>query len=163
MCSTDTGGAYYTNGGQISHKMENGVEAKRVKVDDGSLFCHLDVCPPDPIFHVKDAYLADKSPSKVNLGIGGMKILKTGWGRGIRRTFLFFLIAYRTEDGQPWVLPVVRTIEAQMSADLTLNHEYLPLSGMKAFCDASTKLLLGESSPAISQNRVRNLELICKL
>ena len=42
-----------------------------------------------------------------------------------------------------------------MSADLTLNHEYLPLSGMKAFCDASTKLLLGESSQAISQNRVR--------
>jgi hypothetical protein len=28
---------------------------------------------------------------------------------------------------------------------------------MKAFCDASTKLLLGESSPAISQNRVRTL------
>lgn len=45
-----------------------------------------------------------------------------------------------------------------MSADHTLNHEYLPLSGMKAFCDASTKLLLGESSPAIVQNRVRNSE-----
>ena len=49
-----------------------------------------------------------------------------------------------------------------MSADLTLNHEYLPLSGMKAFCDASTKLLLGESSPAISQNRVRNLKNVFK-
>lgn len=118
--------------------MENGVEAKRVKMDDGSLFGHLDIYPPDPIFHVKDAYLADKSPNKVNLGIG----------------------AYRTEDGQPWVLPVVRTIEAQMSADLTLNHEYLPLSGMKAFCDASTKLLLGESSPAISQNRACGVQAI---
>lgn len=71
-----------------------------------------------------------------------------------------FHSAYRTEDGQPWVLPVVRTIEAQMSADLTLNHEYLPLSGMKAFCDASTKLLLGESSPAIIQNRVRTFKRI---
>lgn len=71
MCSTDTGGAYYTNGSQISHKMENGIEAKRVKMDDGSMFGHLDVYPPDPIFHVKDAYLADKSPNKVNLGIGG--------------------------------------------------------------------------------------------
>ena len=48
-----------------------------------------------------------------------------------------------------------------MSADLTLNHEYLPLSGMKAFCDASTRLLLGESSPAISQNRVRSLKKSC--
>ena len=54
--------------------MENGVEAKRVKMDDGSLFGHLDIYPPDPIFHVKDAYLADKSPSKVNLGIGGMNL-----------------------------------------------------------------------------------------
>ena len=71
--------------------------------------------------------------------------------------------AYRTEDGQPWVLPVVRTIEAQMSADLTLNHEYLPLSGMKAFCDASTKLLLGESSQAIIQNRVRRRHLTKRL
>ena len=71
MCSTDTGGAYYTNGSQTSHKMENGIEAKRVKMDDGSMFGHLDVYPPDPIFHVKDAYLADKSPNKVNLGIGG--------------------------------------------------------------------------------------------
>ena len=62
--------------------------------------------------------------------------------------------AYRTEEGQPWVLPVVRTIEAQMSADPTLNHEYLPLDGMKAFTEASSRLLLGDSSPAITQNRV---------
>ena len=63
-------------------------------------------------------------------------------------------LAYRTDEGQPWVLPVVRTVEAQMSADLTLNHEYLPLTGLRAFCDASAKLLLGDSSPAITQNRV---------
>ena len=51
--------------------MENGMDVKRVKVDKGSLFGHLDICPPDSIFHVKDAYLADKSSNKVNLGIGG--------------------------------------------------------------------------------------------
>ena len=74
VCSSDIGGAYYINGSKTSHKMENGIEAKRVKMDDGSLFGHLDIYPPDPIFHVKDAYLADKSPNKVNLGIGGMKL-----------------------------------------------------------------------------------------
>ena len=42
-----------------------------------------------------------------------------------------------------------------MSADPTLNHEYLPLDGMRAFTDASSKLLLGESSQAIIANRVR--------
>lgn len=65
-----------------------------------------------------------------------------------------FRSAYRTEEGKPWVLPVVRTIEAQMSSDATLNKEYLPLLGMKAFTEACTKLLLGESSLAITQNRV---------
>lgn len=62
--------------------------------------------------------------------------------------------AYRTEEGKPWVLPVVRTIEAQMSSDPTLNKEYLPLSGMPALTEGLTKLLLGESSLAITQNRV---------
>lgn len=52
------------------------------------------------------------------------------------------------------MLPVVRTIEAQMSADPTLNHEYLPLDGLRSFTDSATKLLLGDSSPAITQDRV---------
>lgn len=52
------------------------------------------------------------------------------------------------------MLPVVRTIEAQMSADPTLNHEYLPLNGLKAFTERATKMLLGESSSAITKNCV---------
>lgn len=43
-----------------------------------------------------------------------------------------------------------------MSSDPTLNKEYLPLSGMKAFTEGCTKLLLGESCLAITQNRVCN-------
>lgn len=57
------------------------MDVKRVKVDKGSLFGHLDICPPDSIFHVKDAYLADKSPNKVNLGIGGEILTINGGGR----------------------------------------------------------------------------------
>lgn len=64
------------------------------------------------------------------------------------------LSAYRTEEGKPWVLPVVRTVEAQMSSDPTLNKEYLPLPGMQALTEGLTRLLLGESSLAITQNRV---------
>lgn len=67
---------------------------------------------------------------------------------------LFFLVAYRTDEGAPWVLPVVRTIEAQMGTDSMLNHEYLPLDGLKAFTEAATRLVLGNDSPAITQNRV---------
>ena len=64
------------------------------------------------------------------------------------------VVAYRTEEGLPWVLPVVKTVEAQMSTDPMLNHEYLPLDGLKSFTEAAAKLLLGSDSPAFTQNRV---------
>ena len=41
-----------------------------------------------------------------------------------------------------------------MCADPTLNKEYLPLPGMPALTEGLTRLLLGESSLAITQNRV---------
>lgn len=69
-----------------------------------------------------------------------------------------FIIAYRTDEGKPWVLPVVRTVEAQMATDVTLNHEYLPVAGMPDFRLAALRLLLGEDSPAIVENRVSILQ-----
>ncbi len=63
--------------------------------------------------------------------------------------------AYRSDDAKPVVLPVVRTVEAQMAADQTLNHEYLPVPGLPDYRTAAAKLLLGADSPAIAQNRVR--------
>ena len=68
---------------------------------------------------------------------------------------LDFHTAYRNAEGLPWVLPVVRTVEAQMASDPTLTHEYLPIDGLKAFTEAANRFLLGESSQAITQNRVR--------
>lgn len=35
--------------------------------------------------------------------------------------------AYRTDDSQPWVLPVVRKVEQKIATDNSLNHEYLPI------------------------------------
>ena len=72
-----------------------------------------------------------------------------------------YATAYRTEEGQPWVLPVVRTIEAQMASDPMLDHEYLPICGLKAFRDAATRLLLGADSPAIAKNRVSLFLTVC--
>ena len=53
------------------------------------------------------------------------------------------------------MLPVVRTVEAQMSTDPMLNHEYLPLDGMTAFTEGAAHFLLGKDSPAVTQNRVK--------
>lgn len=67
---------------------------------------------------------------------------------------LYCYVAYRNEEGLPWVLPVVRTIEAQMSSDPMLDHEYLPIDGLKSFTEAASKLVLGNDSSVLSQNRV---------
>jgi aspartate/tyrosine/aromatic aminotransferase len=45
--------------------------------------------PKDPIMGIQEAYLADPSPHKINLGMG----------------------AYQNNDGQPWVLPSVREVQ----------------------------------------------------
>ena len=41
-----------------------------------------------------------------------------------------------------------------MGTDSMLDHEYLPLDGLKSFTEASARLVLGSDSPAITQNRV---------
>ena len=52
------------------------------------------------------------------------------------------------------MLPVVRNVEAMKAADQTLNHEYLPVAGKPDYRKAGVELLLGNASPAITQNRV---------
>lgn len=63
-------------------------------------------------------------------------------------------LAYRDDEGKPWVLPVVRKVEAILASDHTLNHEYLPIDGLKSFNDAACRLLLGSYSSAIVEERV---------
>ena len=66
--------------------------------------------------------------------------------------------AYRTEEGKPWVLPVVREVEQRMAADETLDKEYLLQDGMAALREAAVRLVLGSGSRALVQNRVRGRE-----
>lgn len=61
---------------------------------------------------------------------------------------------YRTDEGEPWVLPVVHSVEKQMAADVTLNHESLPEAGQLDFRLAGIRLLLGKDNVAVIQNRV---------
>ena len=66
-----------------------------------------------------------------------------------------FLLAYRTNDSEPWILPVVKSVEAKMLNDPRVNHEYLPYLGLPDFCTAATNLCLGKDSIALIENRVR--------
>lgn len=71
---------------------------------------------------------------------------------------LSVLPAYRTDDCQPWVLPVVKKVERLIVEDNSLNHEYLPILGLPEFRSAASKVALGDDSPAIKENRVRHQE-----
>ncbi|KAL3687952.1 hypothetical protein R1sor_014261 [Riccia sorocarpa] len=97
-----------------------------------SSFAHVKQAPEDPILGVTVAYNKDPSPMKVNLGVG----------------------AYRTEEGKPLVLNVVRKAEEQLLADKSRNKEYLPITGIAQFNKLSAELILGSDSPAIAQKRV---------
>lgn len=51
--------------------------------------------------------------------------------------------AYRTDDCQPWVLPVVRKVEQKIANDSSFNHEYLPILGLAEFGPLLLALPLG--------------------
>jgi hypothetical protein len=97
-----------------------------------SVFGEVEVAPRDPILGLTAAFKEDKSPNKVNLGVG----------------------AYRTAEGKPFVLPVVKRVE-QMMLEKNLDKEYIPQSGLPEFQAVSPALLLGKDSPALREKRVR--------
>ncbi|XP_033222937.1 aspartate aminotransferase, cytoplasmic-like isoform X2 [Belonocnema kinseyi] len=69
--------------------------------------------------------------------------------------------AHRTNDANPWVLPVVRKVEKRLAEDEFQNHEYLPVLDQDAFCEAATSMLLGDKSPAISEGRAFGIQTFC--
>ncbi|KAM7275368.1 hypothetical protein ACFE04_017234 [Oxalis oulophora] len=103
-----------------------------------SVFVNIVRAPEDPILGVTVAYNKDTSPNKLNLGVG----------------------AYRTEEGKPVVLNVVRKAEQLLVNDQTKNKEYLPIIGIADFNKFSAKLILGADSPAIQENRVTTVQCL---
>ncbi|GAB2215773.1 hypothetical protein Droror1_Dr00020172 [Drosera rotundifolia] len=87
---------------------------------------------------VNAAYKRDPIPAKLNLAMG----------------------VYRTEDGQPLVLNVVKWAEKLILNDLCSSKEYLPITGMDEFNTLSAKLLFGVDSAAIRENRVTTVQCV---
>ncbi|XP_009782665.1 aspartate aminotransferase, cytoplasmic isoform X1 [Nicotiana sylvestris] len=103
-----------------------------------SVFSHIVRAPEDPILGVTIAYNKDSSPMKLNLGVG----------------------AYRTEEGKPLVLNVVRQAEQLLVNDRSRVKEYLSITGLADFNKLSAKLILGADSPAIQENRVTTVQCL---
>lgn len=101
------------------------------KAASESALDNVPVAPPDPILGLNIEFRADPSPTKVNLGVG----------------------AYRTDEGLPYVLPVVRRVEQKIVSDPSMNHEYLPQDGLSEFSALSARLILGNDSAVLAEGR----------
>lgn len=103
-----------------------------------SVWSNVPTAPPDKILGLTAAFREDGNPSKVNIGVG----------------------AYRTEDGSPYVLPVVRRMEQRLAHDSNSNHEYNPQDGLKSFSAASARLILGSTATSFSERRVESIQAL---
>ncbi|XP_012061114.1 PREDICTED: LOW QUALITY PROTEIN: probable aspartate aminotransferase, cytoplasmic [Atta cephalotes] len=99
-------------------------------------FKGIELGPPIEVFALQKAFVDDIYEKKVNLTIG----------------------AYRTDEGKPWVLPVVKKVEMSLAADDLQNHEYLSVLGLETFNEAATTMLLGINSPVIAQGRAFGIQ-----
>jgi aspartate aminotransferase len=100
-----------------------------------SVWAGVEEAPPDPILGLTARFKEDKDKNKMNLGVG----------------------AYRTEDGKPYVLNVVKKAESALLdqvASGAVNKEYLPIDGLASFKKATTELILGSGSKSIAEGRV---------
>jgi aromatic-amino-acid transaminase len=101
------------------------------------VYSHLQPAPADPILGVTEAYHADQSPDKVNLGVG----------------------VYVDEAGEVPLHASVRLAEKDMAAHLT-PHGYLPQVGLAQYNTVSQALVFGANSPALQAGRVVTMQAV---
>lgn len=94
--------------------------ASKTFVRASSAWASVQQAPADKILGITTAFQQDKSPHKINLGVG----------------------AYRGDDGKPWVLPTVKQAE-QILLKTEGNKEYVPITGTNNYNDLIKRLLFG--------------------
>mmetsp|Transcript_35156 Transcript_35156/g.74810 ORF Transcript_35156/g.74810 Transcript_35156/m.74810 type:complete len:411 (-) Transcript_35156:61-1293(-) len=103
------------------------------------LFSDIKMAPVDPILGTSLAYQADEDPRKVNLGVG----------------------AYRTEQGKPYVLDVVKKAEEEILKETgtTINKEYSTIDGPADLKGMTQKLAFGDAE-AVTSNRIASVQAL---
>jgi len=99
-------------------------------------FGHIQELPPDVVFITKTMYDNDKSPNKVDLGIG----------------------AYRDDNGKPLVLDIVRKVEKEI-AQQGYSKEYLGIAGDQTFVKQAETLVYGKCRP-LDDGRVAGVQAL---
>ncbi|MGQ0511548.1 MAG: amino acid aminotransferase [Betaproteobacteria bacterium] len=97
----------------------------------------LEMAPKDPILGVTEAYVADKNPNKVNLGVG----------------------VYTDDNGRVPLLDCVREVE-DTNVSSGAPKSYLPIDGLAAYDKAVRDLVFGPDSAVVKENRVVTVQAI---
>jgi aromatic-amino-acid transaminase len=95
------------------------------------------MAPGDPILGVTEAFVADQSPKKVNLGVG----------------------VYYDNDGRIPVLECVRHAESERLKAVA-PRGYLPIDGIAAYDKAVQALVFGKESKALQENRIVTVQAL---
>lgn len=101
------------------------------------MFGHLRAFDGDPIFRLGEAFHMDPREVKVNLTVG----------------------LYYDEQGQLPLLDVVRRAE-KLWTDKALPRAYLPIDGLADYRTQVQKLVFGENSKAVMENRVATIQTL---
>lgn len=96
-----------------------------------SPFAAVTLAPADPILGLTEAFVADKNPKKVNLGVG----------------------VYQDSNGKVPVLSVVREAE-KLWYDKEDSKSYIAIDGVPSYRKEVQELLLGAGSELIAAGRV---------
>lgn len=110
-----------------------------------SPFAAITPAPADPILGLKQKFLADKNPDKVDLGAG----------------------VYQNDLGYTALMDVVKEAEQQINARKLAqagkpdnSADYLPIDGMKSYNSKVQALVFGSDCPAVTENRVVTLQSV---
>ena len=94
------------------------------------LFARVELAAKDPILGVTEAFVADKNPKKVNLGVG----------------------VYNDDTGKLPLLACVKAAEEEM-AKMLAPRGYLPIDGLAAYDTAVRDLVFGADSDVVKNGR----------
>lgn len=101
------------------------------------LFSAIEPAPQDPILGITEAFNADISPQKVNLGVG----------------------VYYTDLGKVPLLKCVQKAEADI-AKAQISKSYLPIDGLATYDKAVQTLIFGEGCPTLTEDRALTIQTL---
>jgi aromatic-amino-acid transaminase len=97
----------------------------------------VELAPRDPILGLTEAFVADKNPKKVNLGVG----------------------VYYDDNGKVPLLECVRKAEHQVVAQ-DAPRGYLPIDGIPAYDRAVQELVFGADCAALKEGRIVTVQAL---